>query len=1041
MNSSFPLDLTQDFDINSLDAVINQFYHSSGNDEVEVFNSFLTALKDRPDMFNKVEDIISSNVSSHTKFFALKILEDVCRFKWGSIQKEQRKGICNFVCDTIIKFATDETTFIKERIFLNKLNIILVQIVKHDWPNKWPTFISDIIKASQGSETLCENSIMIFKLLSEEIYHFSKDQLGQAKMNSLKSSLCTEFLLIHDLCYYVMGNSRKNSLLNSSLLTLHSYLGWLPPLYIIDSGISQILQQFFIDPAFRNNALYCLNEICLIDVKDGFDSYFVQFYTTFTQSLNSKIIHHNTDIQMAYSDGTKDDHIFIQNLALFFTQFLNFHISSLERQVEHHDVLLNGMEILMKLTLVNDIEIFKICLDFWRKFSYELYIKGIVSGSVNNWRVFYNNVIHAIRVILIQRMAKPEEIFITVDDNGLLVREVFSNLSDNLDILVRHNSMKETLKYLTYLDFKETHQIMIEKITLQINGQEWGWDTINALCWAIGAISGSVKDEAEEDKFLVSVIKDLLILCEKVKWKDNKAIVASNIMYVVGQYPRFLNNNWKFLKTVVYKLFEFMHECHPGIKDMACDTFLKIARSCTRRFIVKHYKESCSFIEEILSIEEEISDLLKTAKFQSVIQDLNSQQRHRFYQSISLIIKTLPDDKEISRLFYKLMEPINSRWDRFSDEIEANFLSLMNEEKCFELGDLIQINLATCISLRSKFLPQLVKNHSTIIKIYQACTRSMQLIISEKKFETIQPNQIINCSSIRQIKSIKTMILRLLETFAENYELSSPSIIFSLIDAFLIPITQDYSAQQTEFKDSNVLSCLSVFIIKTGQLFLPYLSTVMASTFEVTLKIISNDPEKFPDHKIALFRLLQAITTSCFDIFLKMTQEQFSMVMESFMWAIRQTENNLSQIGLKLTWDILNKFSESKFISTFYKSYYLILVHEIFSILTDTIHKHSFKIHVKILYHLFHLVMEPTKISEPLWNKNLELLIGSIKFFNNMEHVQKFVSNLISRSFLSINRQQIEIIVSGMFYASDYYEFKKLIQEFLVLIKVFLDLD
>jgi hypothetical protein len=37
-------------------------------------------------------------------------------------------------------------------------------------------------------------------------------------------------------------------------------------------------------------------------------------------------------------------------------------------------------------------------------------------------------------------------------------------------------------------------------------------------------------------------------------------------MYVVGQYPRFLRAHWKFLKTVVNKLFEFMHEKHPGVQ-------------------------------------------------------------------------------------------------------------------------------------------------------------------------------------------------------------------------------------------------------------------------------------------------------------------------------------------------------------------------------------------------------------------------------------------------------------------------------------------
>ena len=47
-------------------------------------------------------------------------------------------------------------------------------------------------------------------------------------------------------------------------------------------------------------------------------------------------------------------------------------------------------------------------------------------------------------------------------------------------------------------------------------------------------------------------------------------------MYVVGQYPRFLRAHWKFLKTVVNKLFEFMHETHDGVQDMACDTFIKV---------------------------------------------------------------------------------------------------------------------------------------------------------------------------------------------------------------------------------------------------------------------------------------------------------------------------------------------------------------------------------------------------------------------------------------------------------------------------------
>lgn len=70
-------------------------------------------------------------------------------------------------------------------------------------------------------------------------------------------------------------------------------------------------------------------------------------------------------------------------------------------------------------------------------------------------------------------------------------------------------------------------------ITAQLNGIEWSWGALNTLCWAIGSISGSMVEE-QENRFLVTVIRDLLNLCEITRGKDNKAVIASNIMCAVG---------------------------------------------------------------------------------------------------------------------------------------------------------------------------------------------------------------------------------------------------------------------------------------------------------------------------------------------------------------------------------------------------------------------------------------------------------------------------------------------------------------------------
>ena len=243
-------------------------------------------------------------------------------------------------------------------------------------------------------------------------------------------------------------------------------------------------------------------------------------------------------------------------------------------------------------------------------------------GGGSTRRMLYAGSMSQLRLLMVSRMAKPEEVLIVEDENGNIVRET---LKDN-DVLVQYKIMRETLIYLSHLDHKDTETQMLEKLSNQLNGKEYSWNVLNTLCWAIGSISGSMAED-QENRFLVTAIRDLLNLCEITRGKDHKAVIASNIMYVVGQYPRFLRAlHWKFLKTVVNKLFEFMHETHPGVQDMACDTFLKIAIKCKRKFVIMQVGEHEPFVDELL---RSIGD---------TIRDLEPHQIHTFYEAVGHMI-------------------------------------------------------------------------------------------------------------------------------------------------------------------------------------------------------------------------------------------------------------------------------------------------------------------------------------------------------------------------------------------------------------------
>lgn len=288
------------------------------------------------------------------------------------------------------------------------------------------------------------------------------------------------------------------------------------------------------------------------------------------------------------------------------------------------------------------------------------------------------------------------------DENGQIVRETLKD-SDSINL---YKSMRETLVYLTNLDPTDTQNIMLEKLVAQVDGSEWSWHNLNTLCWAIGSISGALNEELEQ-RFLVSVIRDLLGLVELKRGKDNKAVIASNIMYIVGQYPRFLRAHWKFLKTVVNKLFEFMHETHPGIQDMSCDTFLKIVQKCKRKFAVTQIGEPAPFIEEILN------------NLQQTISDLENHQIQTVYESLGHIIFSAANMQEREALTARLMSLPNMSWQEIMANAGRNLESLRQPETIKNIANILKTNNRAASSLGHVYITQLGLIFADMLNVYK----------------------------------------------------------------------------------------------------------------------------------------------------------------------------------------------------------------------------------------------------------------------------------------------------------------------------------
>ncbi|KAK1314488.1 hypothetical protein QJS10_CPA06g01318 [Acorus calamus] len=73
--------------------------------------------------------------------------------------------------------------------------------------------------------------------------------------------------------------------------------------------------------------------------------------------------------------------------------------------------------------------------------------------------------------------------------------------------------MRETLIYLAHLDHEDTEQQMLTKLSKQLNGEDWSWNNLNTLCWAIGSISGSMVEEQVVLKFIYFAGHRIISFC------------------------------------------------------------------------------------------------------------------------------------------------------------------------------------------------------------------------------------------------------------------------------------------------------------------------------------------------------------------------------------------------------------------------------------------------------------------------------------------------------------------------------------------------
>jgi exportin-1 len=202
-------------------------------------------------------------------------VEENVKTKWAILGKEQKDGIKKYIVGLVVSIAENPEVVRLHKNILSKGNSILVQIVKQEWDNVWPSAVKDLAEACGQSQALCENNLEILIMLSEEIFEDTKQTMVSAQLNRLKLKYCDNVKIIYDLCekigkMYIQDPSKISpSLIKVCVKALYSFLSWAPASYIFMTDLLDgILIGLLPDPKLTVQVLQCCTDCFNISLND-----------------------------------------------------------------------------------------------------------------------------------------------------------------------------------------------------------------------------------------------------------------------------------------------------------------------------------------------------------------------------------------------------------------------------------------------------------------------------------------------------------------------------------------------------------------------------------------------------------------------------------------------------------------------------------------------------------------------------------------------------------------------------------------------------
>ncbi|XP_068966020.1 exportin-5 [Bombus flavifrons] len=217
------------------------------------------------------------NRSSVVRHFGLQLMEHCIKYRWTQISQSEKI----FIKENAMKLLQEGTEPLlqEEAHIKDALSRVVVEMIKREWPQQWPTLLAELSQACTRGESQTELVLLVFLRLVEDVALLQTLESNQRRKDiyqALNTNMAEIFSFFLRLMEQHFSEFQKTNSLGCTseaaahskvvqvvLSTLTGFVEWISITHVMaeDGRLLQILCLLLGDPIFQCSAAECLLQI------------------------------------------------------------------------------------------------------------------------------------------------------------------------------------------------------------------------------------------------------------------------------------------------------------------------------------------------------------------------------------------------------------------------------------------------------------------------------------------------------------------------------------------------------------------------------------------------------------------------------------------------------------------------------------------------------------------------------------------------------------------------------------------------------------